>query len=197
MNGKELAPTLAVLAAALGPRHAEAVQEIAQAARQSGEATLGTLPLLADLVHAAEAAGSFAVEKDYVRLFLSPRGALCPPWEGVWVGDSPCLFGPRHESVLSFARRLKVEPHNFEKESADHVATELTLAGFFLSTNNGRVFSEFWEEHLKPWLPKFGRCLEEHANTDFYRLVGKALQDLAHGLAEPDPPAVAPCSDGH
>lgn len=179
LNATELASTLAVLAAALGPRHVEAVRELATLAQDNREAALEALPLLSQLQQAARVAGALEVEKDYVRLFFSPRGALCPPWEGVWVGESPRLFGPRHESVLAFARRLGVEPPGYERESADHIATELTLAGFFLSTENHAVFHEFWDEHLAPWVSNFGRCLEEHAGTNFYRLVGRALQELA------------------
>ncbi|MFN3412596.1 MAG: molecular chaperone [Thermoanaerobaculum sp.] len=179
MNAKELASTLAVLAAALGPRHAQAVQDLAACGQDDGEETLQTHPWLTQLQRAAQVAGALEVEKDYVRLFFSPRGALCPPWEGVWVGESPRLFGPRHESVLTFARRLGVEPPDYERESADHIATELTLAGFFLSSENPGVFHEFWDQHLQPWVSVFGRCLEEHASTDFYRLVGRALQELA------------------
>lgn len=185
MNAEELASTLAVLAAALGPRHAEAVQELAYSLRRSGDPSAPVAPLVADLLQAAETDGALEVEKDHVRLFLSPRGALCPPWEGAWFGETPRLFGPCHESVLAFARRLKVEPQNYERESADHVATELTLAGFLLSTENHGLFQEFWEAHLRKWLSTFGRCLEEHATTEFYRLVGRALQKLAAATMAP------------
>lgn len=180
-----------MLAAALSQRHGEAVQELAQSLHPEGDPRLQTVPLLAELLTAAKAAGALELEKDHVRLFLSPRGALCPPWEGAWVGESPRLFGPRHESVLAFARRLHVEPQDYERESADHIATELTLAGLFLSTGQKDLFREFWEEHLKSWLPSFGRCLEEHASTEFFRLVGKALQDLARAswvLTDPSAP---------
>lgn len=186
MTPEGLAATLGILVAALRPddhRHLDRAVDELERSSSAGEPLS---PALAHLVALARTTPKVELEKDYVRLFLSPRGALCPPWAEVWVNETPRLFGPQHEAVLAFSRRFGLEPANFQRESADHVATELALAGYCLTHLGVGVFREFWEGHLRPWLKAFGQCLSGHAQTEFYRSVGLLLQDLADDGPEVD-----------
>lgn len=179
MTREELAGTLAVLVAVLRPgsggRWDQVMDELRRCASEGGELP----PAASRLVALGQETPHLELEKDYVRLFLSPRGALCPPWAGAWLGTPPRLFGPQHEAVLELARQLGVEPANFDRESADHVATELALAGYCLTHNEVEVFREFWRRQLEPWLGAFGECLSKHAQTEFFQGVGMLLRELA------------------
>ncbi|MGC8915641.1 MAG: TorD/DmsD family molecular chaperone [Thermoanaerobaculum sp.] len=136
--------------------------------------------LLKQLAVLVKAVPAQELEADFVRLFFSPRGALCPPWEGVWNDPEGHLFGPAHEAVLALSRQAGVEPVAFQNESCDHVAMELALVGLLLERGDGggEILASFWQKHVASWMPAFARDMQEKAQTDFYRTVGRLLETL-------------------
>jgi len=170
----QLAPILGVLVATLSGQGFEVAKNSLDAA-----AAAHLPPFWAGWVQrlrqALVVAGPQGLEAEYVRLFLNPRGALCPPWEGAWQ-EEPRLFGPRHEGVLRWARQLGLEPREYLRESADHVSHELGLLGLMLT---GQVPEEdiaaFWQEHIASWVPSFAAKLQEQANAPFFQLLGGFL----------------------
>lgn len=116
------------------------------------------------------------IERDYVRLFLSPQGALCPPWQSVWAeaGDTPRLMGYAHHSALTWYRQFGFEPSN-ESEPADHAGLLLLFYAFILQTGaTQETLSAFVEQHLK-WLPKFANSVIQHSRTVCFQKLGHAL----------------------
>lgn len=168
---------LAALVAALKlPSVAELRAILAEAAQPPLDPPLDQL--LEQLAALGAKTPASELEVDFARLFFSPRGALCPPWEGVWKDPGGHLFGPAHEAVLGFSRRVGVEPVAFQNESCDHVALELAFVGMLLERDNGTrdILESFWRDHVVSWMPAFARDLQTKARTDFYRSVGRLLE---------------------
>lgn len=144
------------------------------------------------VARSAREAEVLAARVEYTRLFHSPRGAPCPPWECVSRDQVPHLMGPRHFEVLAYFRRAGVEPRSAGSESADHVGTELA----FLSLLAGRMeegedhselFSEFWAEHVATWMPAFAKGLIANARLPLYLAAGVLLLRAVEGPVEPGP----------
>ncbi|MBX9601629.1 MAG: molecular chaperone TorD family protein [Bryobacteraceae bacterium] len=128
--------------------------------------------------------GSQDLEKEYVRLFLSPDHAACLPWQSVYA-DPPQLLGDAHHAALAWYRRCGMEPSR-ENEPADHAGLLLSFYGTLVAS--GAAPSElalFRRQHLH-WLAGFSRKLEAAARIPLYRLAA----ELIHALVQD--PEVAP-----
>jgi TorA maturation chaperone TorD len=118
------------------------------------------------------------LEKEYVRLFLNPAGAPCPPWQSAH-GEEPQLMGPAHRSALAWYRAAGVEP-KVTTEPADHIGLLLAFFAHLLGTGSDpEIQSGFVEEHLA-WMPAFCDRVSREAHHEFYRL----LADLTRSLVE-------------
>jgi len=118
-----------------------------------------------------------AAQREHVRLFLSPQGAVCPPWQSVYMaaeGEPPRLMGAAHHSALGWFRRHGFEPAG-EGEAADHAGLLLLFFARLLDADEPRATLEaFREEHLS-WLPRFASKLAAEARHERYRALGEAL----------------------
>lgn len=117
---------------------------------------------------------------EFTRLFHSPRGAACPPWECVALDTAPHLMGPRHESVLRAFRRVGVEPAGSGGESADHIGLEIAFLGLLAERSSGGedvsgLFEEFWSSHVAKWMPDFASKLASEARLPLYQTIGRLL----------------------
>lgn len=116
------------------------------------------------------------LEREYVRLFLSPQGAVCPPWQSVQV-EPHQLMGEAHHSALRWYRNYGVEPAA-ETEPADHIGLLLIFYGHLLSCGAPpQQLAAFYREHLA-WIPDFCRRLERKTRLDFYRLLARLCRRL-------------------
>jgi putative dimethyl sulfoxide reductase chaperone len=117
--------------------------------------------------------------REYVRLFLSPQGAACPPWQSVYMapeGEAPRLMGAAHHGALVWFRRHGFEPAG-EGEAADHAGLLLLFYARLLDAGQPRSTLEaFRREHLE-WLPRFAEKLAAEARHAHYRAVGEALRE--------------------
>jgi TorA maturation chaperone TorD len=91
------------------------------------------------------------LQRDYVRVFLSPTGAHLSLWQSAQ-DDPPKLMGPAHDSALAWYVQSGIEPRT-SGEPADHIGL---LVGFasLLVENNAPDVSRFREQHLS-WIPEF------------------------------------------
>lgn len=124
------------------------------------------------------------LEREYVRLFLSPGGAVCPPWQSVYSQEheSPMLMGDSHSSAISFYREYGMAPAR-GNEPADHAGLLLFFAAMLLENGvPADEFDRFRIRHLD-WIPELARKIEQETRLDFYRLVAREL--LAHAGARP------------
>lgn len=121
--------------------------------------------------------GDPEAEREYVRLFLSPEGAVCPPWQSVYMaaeGESPRLLGPAHHSALDWYRRYGAEP-SAGSEPADHAGLLLLFYARLLDSGEPHATLEaFRRDHLD-WLPRFASKLATEARLPVYQSLGEAL----------------------
>ncbi|MBI4891511.1 MAG: molecular chaperone TorD family protein [Acidobacteria bacterium] len=120
-------------------------------------------------------------EREYYRLFLSPEGAPCPPWQSVYLeaeGEKPRLMGPPHHSALDWYRRYGFEPAA-ENEPADHLGLLLLFYAHLLAAEEPEsVLASFEDQHLA-WAPRFIEKLHAHARHPRYL---QLAADLAGSL---------------
>jgi TorA maturation chaperone TorD len=133
------------------------------------------------VARAAASTDLLGARVEFTRLFHSPRGAVCPPWECVALDTAPHLMGPRHESVLRAFRRAGLEPAGSGGESADHIGLEIAFLGLLAERmcageDLSGPFEEFWIDHVVPWMPDFASRLESEARLPYLRAVGVLLR---------------------
>ncbi|MBS1828127.1 MAG: molecular chaperone TorD family protein [Acidobacteria bacterium] len=118
------------------------------------------------------------LEREYVRLFLSPGGAICPPWQSVYAKEQEAglLMGDAHSSALSFYREYGMAPSH-GSEPADHAGLLLLFAGMLLDQGVPEdEFERYRIRHLE-WIGELARRIEAETRIEFYRLL--ARQPLA------------------
>lgn len=116
------------------------------------------------------------LEREYVRLFLSPGGAVCPPWQSVYTKEheSPLLMGDAHSSALSFYREYGMAPSR-GSEPADHAGLLLLFAGMLLGRGVPEdEFERYRIRHLE-WIVELAERIAAETRLDFYRLVAREL----------------------
>lgn len=132
----------------------------------------------------AMAADVDAVREEYVRLFVSPSGALLLPWESTWTEFPPRLSGSAHADAQRFYARAGFQPKN-ASDPADHIATELAFVGILAQRHLTEELGEFWRTHVMPWMPAFARQLKRETREPLY----VAVADLLLACATPVPSA--------
>lgn len=119
---------------------------------------------------------------DFHRLFIGPHHLLAAPWSSVYM-DKGSLFGPTEQRVEIELKRFGLTNPEGHREPCDHIAYELqfiadlhTRAGEAQSANNREAYltylgeaKDFYETYLTPWIDAFCTCVEEHAQSEFYR----------------------------
>jgi len=115
------------------------------------------------------------IHKEYVRLFVNPSGAPCPPWQSVH-GEQPVLMGDSHHSAMAWYRDAGMEPR-LDSEPADHIGLLLNFLGHLLAEDTGeRELTRYVDEHVQ-WMPAFCAKLEDETRLDFYRLLARFTAD--------------------
>jgi TorA maturation chaperone TorD len=118
-----------------------------------------------------------AAEREYYRLFLSPEGAPCPPWQSIYMtaeGEQSRLMGSAHHSALQWYRRYGFEPA-LDNEPADHIGLLLLFYARLLSTDAPEPeLAAFEAQHLA-WVPRFIAKLEQHAGHPRFQALAAEL----------------------
>jgi Uncharacterized component of anaerobic dehydrogenases len=126
---------------------------------------------------------------EYTRLFIGPYQLPSPPWESTYLNEERLLFQKETLAVRKAYLKYSFLPVEFGHEADDHLGLELDFM-FRLSelgledidqnsANLKQLLMDqksFLEEHLLQWVPKFSKDMIQHAETDFYRGMGKILQ---------------------
>lgn len=120
-------------------------------------------------------------EKEFVRLFLSPQGALAPPWQSIYQedqGEHPRLMGPSHHAALAWYRKHGFEPAA-ENEPADHLGLLLLFYAHLLSEDVGETTLALFEREHLSWAGLFIDRLQLHArHPHFVKLASSLDQHL-------------------
>lgn len=126
------------------------------------------------------------LEREYVRLFLDPRGAPCPIWQSVFVGEGELalLMGDSHSSALSFFYEYEMRPA-LNNEPADHAGLLLLFAGMLVERMvSSEEFERFRIRHLD-WIAGLGARIEAETRLEFYRLLARELLSRASEAESP------------
>ena len=111
------------------------------------------------------------LEREYVRLFLSPAGALCPLWQSAHEAERS-LMGEAHRSASRWYASYGAVPAA-GNDPADHVGLLLTFyAQMLVSGVSDEELRGFAQRHLS-WIPAFAASVAASAELGFYREFGK------------------------
>ena len=130
---------------------------------------------LRDEIHLAQGAPE-AAEVEYTRLFLSPGGAVCLPWQSANDSEGR-LMGPAHHSALAWYRRYGAEPAA-SNEPADHLGLLLLFyAQLLASEEDEAVLRRFREQHLD-WAADLLETMKKEARHPLYLALARATRAL-------------------
>ena len=114
------------------------------------------------------------IRLEHARLFLSPEGAPCPPWQSACC-EPKTLMGWPHHRALAWYRSEGMEPEP-PNEPADHAGLLLLFLAHLL--NQGappeRV-QAYYEDHLK-WVAGFCAGVDRETRHPFFRTVAETLE---------------------
>lgn len=129
-----------------------------------------------ELLAALAAAEPLDLEKEYVRLFLSPLGAECALWQSVYTAEDR-LAGEPHSSALRWYRGAGFEPA-LRNQPADHAGLLLLFHARQLASGaRQEECASFAGEHLA-WMPQFLDKLAGAARHPFYSLLAGVTRAL-------------------
>lgn len=121
-----------------------------------------------------------AAEIEYTRLFLSPGGAPCPPWQSAYDPDGR-LMGPAHHSALEWYRRFGAEPA-LDTEPADHLGLLLLFyAQLAANEEDDSTLARFREQHLD-WSVAFLEKMKAEARHPLHLALARAALALLQEL---------------
>ena len=130
---------------------------------------------------------------DYAQLFVGPFELTAPPYESVYVDDETRVMTDATESVGAEYQQAGVDVGI--SEPPDHVAAELEFVYLLVETEIAAIEAadlaaaehylerqyEFLTAHLGRWVSELTANMREHANTEFYRLLGEETQRFVEG----------------
>ena len=122
-------------------------------------------------------AGDAEAEKEFVRLFLSPQGAMVPPWQSVYQedrGEQPRLMGPAHHAALAWYRRHGFEPVA-DSEPADHLGLLLVFYAHLLAQDADQTTLGLFEREHLLWTRHFIDRLQLHARHPLFVRLAESL----------------------
>lgn len=122
-------------------------------------------------------AGDLEAEKEFVRLFLSPQGALAPPWQSIYqenVGEEPRLMGPAHHAALAWYRKHGFEPAA-GNEPADHLGLLLLFYAHLIAGDAGETTLALFEREHLAWAGLFIDRLRCHARHPVFVQLAASL----------------------
>lgn len=121
-----------------------------------------------------------AAELEYTRLFISPAGAPCSPWQSAYAPE-PRLMGPAHHSALEWYRRYGAEPA-VENEPADHAGLLLFFAQLAANEADDQELRAFAASHLI-WMTELVSRMKTEARHPLYLSLARATEHLLASLA--------------
>lgn len=122
---------------------------------------------------------------DYSRLFLGPFEIPAKPYGSVYLEGEKVIMGNSTLNALAYYREADFQVAEDFRELPDHVAVELEFL-YLLSFKQNEAMAGndplaltrwleleqlFLQNHLGCWTKKFCRRIQDHAGTDFYRLL--------------------------
>ena len=166
---EETRATLAELEQAMAGEYAEAAEHVS---RMMGETEIEQLKI------------------DYARLFVGPFKLLAPPYGSVYLDGGRRVMGDSTLDAQKRYREVGLDISGEIERVPDHIAIELEFMYYLVfkeieALGNSDVENAvdclekqqgFLEDHLGVWAPKLADAMEENAETEFYRDLGRATR---------------------
>lgn len=157
-----------------------------------------SLPLDLDIerfVNSLDNINLLDLQAEYVRLF--DYRPACPSFESFFLKSSGHIAyeddnNPARMQIAieEFYREYGIEPAHFGEQPPDHITTELEFM-YYLTFCEGEkqkteqagknylaAQSDFMQEHLILWVPKFCEIMEKNAQLEFYRLLSTITRNF-------------------
>lgn len=126
---------------------------------------------------------------EFSRLFVGPYKVLAPPYGSIYLESGRQVMGESTADTVARYADAGIEISSDFKDAPDHVSAELEFMYFLVhqeitgienqdtESTIGYMLKQkaFLADHLTAWLPKFVEAIEKNANTNFYKLIAKAL----------------------
>lgn len=138
---------------------------------------------------------------DYARLFLGPFEILAHPYGSVYLDGEKVVMGNSTLAVKAFYAEQGLGLEDDFHELPDHIAVELEFLYLLHfredeARNSGDATAiaqaienrkQFLDQHLGRWIATFTARMQEHAGTDFYRLLAVLCADCVTARMNPYP----------
>lgn len=139
-----------------------------------------------------------ALKVDYAKLFVGPYSLLAPPYGSVYLEGERKVMGESTLAVREIYRSFGLDTSENFPETPDHIAAELEFMYFLVTKEIEAMVSgdveaaleyldqqqKFLEAHLGAWVADFATCVEENAETAFFRNLARATRTFVHEQAE-------------
>jgi TorA maturation chaperone TorD len=175
------------------PRTLHSIQETVRGACRLNGPEWGPSQQAVEMAHRLDQSPEEFLQEqqvEYTRLFVSRFGGIPVPPYASWYLHQGILMGPSVDWLISLYARgeLAWSPRQ-GAETPDHLAVELEFVQHLarqcaLAVDPSArerpwlLWSLFWEEHLRLWLPRFATRLKENAGTLLFRLLADVLMNI-------------------
>lgn len=120
---------------------------------------------------------------DFGRLFVGSSRPLASPYGSIYLEGKWEVMGQSTVDTLQYYKEAGLEIKEGFHELPDHIAVELEFVYYliykYLEENDEKYLlsqQKFVEKILNKWVPSFTKLVKEHAETDFYKLIGTLLE---------------------
>lgn len=121
---------------------------------------------------------------DYAQLFIGPGPGQAPPFESVYTSEEGRLYADAYANLIEMLHEEGIAVADDFSAPADHAAVELAVMAHLIerdadgddsSSAIGETQADFLTTHVLNWFPRWCDDVAKHAQTDFYRGVGRLL----------------------
>jgi len=155
----------------------EAMQKMKFPKETSGEELSEGYKLLIESLENINSDSIDDLDVDYAKVFLGAgisEGTAAFPYESVYTSRKKSMMQEARDQVreiyLSKGLIKTDEEYNYVE---DHIALEFEYMAYLCENGNLDEQKNFLKTHLLNWIPKFCEDIEKHANTKFYKAIGK------------------------
>lgn len=163
-------------------------ENLYEAVRQNFPQSEGLARQVAEALHATNQDDLLL---DYARLFLGPFEIFAHPYGSVYLDGEKVVMGNSTLAVKAFYAEQGLGLDDDFHELPDHIAVELEFLYLLYfredeARNSGdadaiaqavEIRRRFLDQHLGRWVASFTARMQEHAGTDFYRLLAALCAD--------------------
>ncbi|WP_028116485.1 TorD/DmsD family molecular chaperone [Ferrimonas senticii] len=124
------------------------------------------------------------IERDYYRLFVGPGEMLAYPWGSVYTDKENLLFGVTSIAFSQFLKRWQIELQLDSHQPLDHAGLMLGVLSQLLQGQHLQAVDELLSQHLMPWAPRWLACIEQGADSGFYRGMAQLTAQVLNALMQ-------------